>query len=83
MFTRGSAPTGETVRTLREFVEAVAHLPADVLDGHLRRGDFSRWILEVFADRELAHEIARVESAHAADRITDPAARIARRVAGR
>ena len=83
VFTRGSVPTGESVRTLRELVEAVARVPADVLDGHLRRGDFSRWILEVFADRELAHEIARVEAGHAAARITDPAVRIARRVAGR
>lgn len=82
-FTRRNAPTGETARTLRELVEAVARVPAEVLDGHLRRGDFSRWILEVFADHELAHEIARVEAGHAAARISDPAARIARRVAAR
>jgi len=58
-------------------------LPTDVIDGHLRRRDFSRWVLEVFADRELAGEIARVEAAHAKGHITDPAAKIARRVAAR
>lgn len=83
VFTRGGAPTGQAVRTLRELVDALPRLPADVLDGHLRRGDFSRWVLEVFADRELATEIARVEASHAESRVPDPAARIARRVAAR
>lgn len=83
VFTSGGAPTGQAVGTLRELVDALARLPGDVLDGHLRRRDISRWILEVFADRELAHEVSQIEAAHAAGRITDSAQRIARRVAAR
>ena len=83
VFTRTGAPTGQTVRTLRELVDAIAKLPPEVLDGHLRRGDFSQWILDVFADRELSHVIAQVEAAHATARITDAAVKIVRRVAAR
>jgi hypothetical protein len=52
------------VRTLREFVSALEHAPASRLDGYVRRGDFSRWIGDVFGDHSLAADIRALEQRH-------------------
>ena len=52
------------VRTLRAFVEWLELLPPAGLDPYIRRGDFSRWIGEVFGDRPLAAELHVLESRH-------------------
>ena len=44
-------------RTLRQFVDAVEQTDVRSADGYLRRGDFSRWIGDVFGDRSLAHDL--------------------------
>ena len=52
---------GETgsvrARTLRQFVAVLERSRPAVLDGYLRRGDFSRWIAGVFGDFALAEEL--------------------------
>jgi hydroxymethylpyrimidine pyrophosphatase-like HAD family hydrolase len=48
-------------KTLREFVVAVEATPVEVLAGYLRRGDFSRWIGDVFGDHALAAELRELE----------------------
>jgi hydroxymethylpyrimidine pyrophosphatase-like HAD family hydrolase len=65
VFTRASRSTGLRAHTLAEFVAGVLSEPDDVLDGHARRGDFSRWIADVFGDHPLAAELAAVEDHHA------------------
>jgi hydroxymethylpyrimidine pyrophosphatase-like HAD family hydrolase len=55
----GSAPHG--VRTLRQFVDALEHGSMPALGGYLRRGDFSRWIADVFGDNALAQELRNKE----------------------
>ena len=49
-------------RTLKEFVGLIAALPEGVLQGHLERHDFSRWIADVFRDAALAARIRGFES---------------------
>lgn len=61
VFTRDGRPTGERARTVRDLVSALSALPDDVVQGHLDRGDFRRWIEDVFGDRELGGAIGRLE----------------------
>ena len=54
-------PVGTPSRTLQEFVSSLGSVSSGVLDGHARRGDFSRWIAEVFHDHPLASDVRKVE----------------------
>jgi hydroxymethylpyrimidine pyrophosphatase-like HAD family hydrolase len=51
-------------RTLRQFVTAMGVGPLPALEGYLRRGDFSRWIRDVFGDHALADELRALEDRH-------------------
>jgi hydroxymethylpyrimidine pyrophosphatase-like HAD family hydrolase len=64
VFTRQNRPFGRTAHTLTEFCDALAECPADVLDGHLERGDVSRWVSGVFGDYVLAARISELEQLH-------------------
>ena len=79
-FVFGSGRSAVTARahTLREFVEVLDKLDVTRSGGYLRRGDFSRWVGDVFGDHVLARELegherryAREESADALRRIAD------------
>ena len=61
VFTSNGHEFGSRGRTLKEFVTLQARLPASALEGHARRGDFSRWIRNVFGDEPLAVQIRQVE----------------------
>jgi hydroxymethylpyrimidine pyrophosphatase-like HAD family hydrolase len=56
---------GETIagpaRTLKDFLALLEIAPHDVQAGHANRGDFSRWIADVFHDHALASEIRKAE----------------------
>lgn len=49
-------------RTLRQFVAELERHPLRVLEPFLGRGDFSRWIRDVFGDHALAAELRAIES---------------------
>jgi hypothetical protein len=51
-------------RTLRQFVAALEEGPRRDLDVYIRRGDFSRWIGDVFGDYPLAQELRGLEERH-------------------
>lgn len=53
--------TGQRAHTLGELARILDHEPASRFDGHLRRKDFSRWIVSVFGDYELGGEVGRIE----------------------
>jgi len=61
VFTDDGNPVGAPAQTLKEFVSSLANCPPKVLDGHARRGDFSRWIADVVHDHSLALVIREVE----------------------
>jgi hypothetical protein len=52
---------GARARTLREFVAVLDHIGVAEADSYLRRGDFARWIGDVFGDHALAQELQRHE----------------------
>ena len=53
-----------TARTLRQFVTELES--QQEFDGYLQRGDFSRWIADVFGDHPLAAELRNLEAEHRA-----------------
>lgn len=61
VFTQNYIPTGRRAGSLKEFLEILGNCPSDVLDGHLRRGDFSRWIADVLGDYPLAAQLRTIE----------------------
>lgn len=83
VFTSTHRPTGVRARTLQEFVTVVCALATGVLEGHLRRHDFSRWIADVYGDIPLSRELCELEEAFAIGRVLDPAERIAELVRDR
>jgi hypothetical protein len=67
-----------SVRTLRQFVAELEDAgSAKALDAYFRRGDFSRWIADVFGDYPLAEQLRKTEeqyrNAPATDRLSEVA----------
>src|SRR5579872_7203968 len=61
VFTQDGKPVGARSRTLKEFISQVESVSPAVLKEHAQRGDFSRWIADVFRDHFLASDIRKVE----------------------
>jgi hydroxymethylpyrimidine pyrophosphatase-like HAD family hydrolase len=74
---------GARATTLREFVRALERLDRTTLDGFVQRGDFSRWIRDVFGDYPLAAEVETLEHQPRRAEDFDPIAEIARTIRGR
>ena len=70
-------------RTLKEFVGLMAALPVTVLEGHLTRHDFSRWIGDVFRDGPLAARVRALETGMESERAADLAATIGQTIRAR
>lgn len=83
VFWRNGSPTGQRARTLREFSRVIDRSSTAALDGHLRRGDFSRWVAEVFGDYPLAKTISALEEDHRAGNGRDVPARLVEAVRSR
>jgi hydroxymethylpyrimidine pyrophosphatase-like HAD family hydrolase len=49
-------------RSLHDFRRMLRIVGEEVLAHHTRCGDFSRWVLDVFSDRELARQIRKTEA---------------------
>jgi hypothetical protein len=61
VFTSDGRPIASPSRTLQEFVLSLGSISSEALVGHVHRGDFSRWIGDVFHDQPLASELRNVE----------------------
>jgi hydroxymethylpyrimidine pyrophosphatase-like HAD family hydrolase len=71
IFSDNGRPLGPRARTLSDFAEIIIRTPAQVLDGHLQRGDFSRWVGDVFGDHALASALWKLEEQYRAGWMTD------------
>jgi hypothetical protein len=69
--------------TLRAFVAVLDELGVRGADGYLRRGDFSRWIADVFGDHALARELHEQEQAYVQSQSADALARIVEAIRSR
>jgi len=61
VFTENGAMIGPPARSLKQFVALVGTKSSACLDGHARRGDFSRWIAGTFRDHNLASDVRKIE----------------------
>ena len=78
---RRTAPA--RAHTLREFVSTVeAFDPAEV-GGYLRRGDFSRWIGDVFGDHALARDLQGYERRYAAEKYPEAVEQVVSAISAR
>ena len=64
VFSANGAAAPSRVRTLRQFVHHMERVPEAVIDPYVQRGDFSRWIRDVFGDYTLAADLRAVEAQH-------------------
>jgi hypothetical protein len=71
VFTDKGRPLGQSASTLRELAERVKRLASPVVEGHLRRHDFSKWIANLFGDIELADTVRALESRHRGNRTVE------------
>jgi hydroxymethylpyrimidine pyrophosphatase-like HAD family hydrolase len=71
VFTSHGKPWGVPARNIHEFVSLLGSSPREVLEGHTRRGDFSRWIADVFHDHPLASNVRKVEQRYRLGHIED------------
>jgi len=55
-------PTFEAAFNLEEFWEKVRKVPVASLEFHQKRGDFARWIRDVFKETQLAERIEKVHN---------------------
>lgn len=68
IFRRARGTTAARAHTLRAFVAELENLEPSDADGYLRRGDFSRWISDVFGDHALARELRNHERTYVQSR---------------
>ncbi len=83
VFWHDGSLTGPRARTLFEFVQILEQSPPSALDGHLRRGDFSRWIADVFGDYPLAKTLRELEHDYRAETIPDIATNLVQAIRSR
>jgi hydroxymethylpyrimidine pyrophosphatase-like HAD family hydrolase len=83
VFWRDGSITRDRARTLREFVAVLEQSPISAVDGHLRRGDFSRWVRGIFGDYPLAKTMRQLEQEYVSGTTADLPAALAQAVRSR
>jgi hypothetical protein len=61
----------------------LAVLPAEQIQGHLQRHDFSRWLVDVFRDRGLGTRVYTLEASAGVQGASDIAADVAQAIRAR
>jgi hypothetical protein len=57
-------PTGESARSLSDFLEKIKSVKLESLLFHLQRKDFQTWINKILGDSKLARKIGRIPPSH-------------------
>jgi hypothetical protein len=71
IFTDNGKAVGPPARSLKQFVSLLASTPLTSLGEHARRGDFSRWIADVFHDNRLASDVRKIEQRYRLGHLDD------------
>jgi hypothetical protein len=71
VFTDNGKAIGPPARSLNQFVFLLASTPDASLGAHARRGDFSRWIADVFRDHRLASDVRKIEQRYRLGHLDD------------
>lgn len=82
VFTENGKPVGTPARSLSKFAASLPHYSANSLGDHARRGDFSRWIANVFHDRRLASDVRKIEQQYRLSHVEDVRQSIAALILG-
>jgi hypothetical protein len=83
VFTHRGGASRLRATTLKAFVRALDVLPGDLLESHAARGDFSRWLREVFGDYPLALTVEALEERCRTEQDHHAVAAIASTIRGR
>lgn len=70
-------------RSLKALTGLLITLPAPIVEGHVRRHDFSKWIDGVFRDHPLAAHLRGLESRVDADGVTEVAEKVTQSIRAR
>ena len=71
VFTEHQKPIGTSARSLKQFAALLQDCPTSCAGDHARRGDFSRWIANVFYDHGLASDIRKIEQRYRLGHVGD------------
>ncbi len=71
VFTENGSIFGPPARSLKQFVTLLRDKSHSCLDGHARRGDFSRWIAGTFHDHQLASDVRKIEQRYRLGHLND------------
>jgi hydroxymethylpyrimidine pyrophosphatase-like HAD family hydrolase len=83
LFRRGDGSLVATADSLASFQAALSGIDENVLAHHARRHDFSRWVLDVFSDQDLAAQLHKTEARANRGEITDLRVALERLIASR
>jgi hypothetical protein len=78
VFTDKGKTIGQAAYSLQQFVSLLGRISVASLEGHVRRGDFSRWIAAVFRDHGLASDIRKIEQRYRLGHLEDVRQSVAR-----
>ena len=71
VFTDHGKAVGPPARSLKQFLALLASTPVASVSEHARRGDFSRWIANVFHDNRLASDVRKIEQRYRLGHLED------------
>jgi hydroxymethylpyrimidine pyrophosphatase-like HAD family hydrolase len=71
VFTENRKPIGSSARSLKQFAASLQDCPTSCVGEHASRGDFSRWVANVFFDHGLASDIRKIEQRYRLGHVGD------------